>query len=40
MHRRKVTINVWLVFKNLELEIKFDNCTLVTFISYIDLVEI
>ena len=37
---RKRQINIWLVFKNLELETKFDNSTRVTCISYSDLVEI
>ena len=36
----KRQINIWLVFKNLELEKKFDNFTRVSFISYTDLVEI
>ena len=40
MHRRKRQINVWLVFKNLDLETKFDNFTRSTCIPYIDLVEI
>jgi hypothetical protein len=37
---RKREINIWLVFKSLELEMKFDNFTHVTCILYIDLVEI
>ena len=41
MHRRKERpINIWLVFKNLELEMKFDDFTRATCISCIDLVEI
>jgi len=34
MHRnaqKERDINIWLVFKNLELEMKFDNLTRVTF---------
>ena len=38
--REKKQINIWLVFKNLELEMKFDNFTRVSCILYTDLVEV
>jgi len=40
MEYTNIKINIWLVFKNLEFEIKFDNFKHVTFISHIALVEI
>ena len=36
----KRQIDIWLVFKNLELEMNFDNFTRATCIPYTDLVEI